>query len=214
MALEDAIKTAEPHRLRKTLSVLCRNLPDAAKSTAFLLLVSNDMVKRKPKLKNNAGVDGQKIEQSINGEFLAKSLNEDHDEDETHDGEEDHAEDKTQDDDEDDEDDENDEDNEDDEEADEPKVAAYHKNYRKDTGEEGKEGKQEGGKYAEVPIKKDVRGVEGSHNPTAILRGKKRWRSKYSLCSNCEQEFDVTYNGKKACRWHDGMNLCTQGRVS
>lgn len=207
-ALEEAIKNAQPDRLRRTLSVLCRNLPDAAKSAAFLLLVSDDMAKVKPKRQTNAGVDGQRMGNDNNKKILTESLNEDPSEVETQDDDEDDDEDEdgSQDDDEDDdgEEDQN-------EEAEEQKVANDDNNDRKKDKEN--EGKEEGKKHAGVSTKQDVPGIESSHSATAILNGKKRLRSKYAVCSNCKEEFDVTQNGKKACRWHDGMNLCTRGWV-
>lgn len=48
----------------------------------------------------------------------------------------------------------------------------------------------------------------------AVTNGNKRLRSRFAMCSNCEEEFDVTLNSKTACRWHDGMNRCLKDRVS
>ena len=206
MALEEAIRTAQPDRLRRTLSVLCRNLPDAAKSAAFQLLVSDDMVKVKPKRQANVGVDGRRMRTDYNKKILAESLNEDPSEVETHDDDEDDDEDDSQDGNEDDdgEEDQN-------EEAEEQKVANDDRTDRKKDKEN--EGKEEAKKYAGVSNKQDLQGIESSPSATAMLTGKKRLRSKYAVCSNCEEEFDVTQNGKKACRWHDGMNFCTSGWV-
>ena len=42
---------------------------------------------------------------------------------------------------------------------------------------------------------------------THVQKAPKQLRPRYATCINCDQEFDVTDNGKKACRWHDGMAL-------
>ena len=42
---------------------------------------------------------------------------------------------------------------------------------------------------------------------THVQKAPKRLRPRFATCINCDQEFDVTDNGKKACRWHDGMAL-------
>ena len=42
---------------------------------------------------------------------------------------------------------------------------------------------------------------------THVQKAPKRLRPRFATCLNCEQEFDVTDNGKRACRWHDGMAL-------
>ena len=42
---------------------------------------------------------------------------------------------------------------------------------------------------------------------TYVAKAPKRLRPRFATCINCDQEFDVTDNGKKACRWHDGMAL-------
>ena len=43
---------------------------------------------------------------------------------------------------------------------------------------------------------------------THVQKAPKRLRPRFATCINCDQEFDVTDNGNKACRWHDGMGLC------
>lgn len=215
MALEEAIKTAQPDRLRRTLSVLCRNLPDAAKSAAFQLLVSDDMVKVKSKRQVKAGLDGQRKKNGVSGEVSAKSLIEGPSEPETRDDDEDDDEDENQDDDDEDDEDESqdeDEEEEENEEAEEQRIAAKDKfNRKKDKGKEGGKGRE---KYAAVLNQQDIQEKESSHSATAILHGNKRLRAKYAVCSNCQEEYDVTQNHKKACRWHDGMNLCTKGGFS
>ena len=42
---------------------------------------------------------------------------------------------------------------------------------------------------------------------THVQKAPKRLRPRFATCLNCDQEFDVTDNGKKTCRWHDGMTL-------
>lgn len=42
---------------------------------------------------------------------------------------------------------------------------------------------------------------------THVQKVPKRLRPRFATCINCDQEFDVTDNGKKACRWHDGMAI-------
>ena len=42
---------------------------------------------------------------------------------------------------------------------------------------------------------------------THVQKAPKRLRPRFATCLNCDQEFDVTDNGEKACRWHDGMGL-------
>lgn len=42
---------------------------------------------------------------------------------------------------------------------------------------------------------------------THVQKAPKRLRPRFATCINCDQEFDVTDNGKKACRRHDGMAL-------
>lgn len=42
---------------------------------------------------------------------------------------------------------------------------------------------------------------------THVQKALKRLRPRFATCMNCDQEFDVTENGRKACRWHDGMAL-------
>ena len=37
----------------------------------------------------------------------------------------------------------------------------------------------------------------------------KRLRPKYATCDNCDEEFDVTTNGKRSCVWHPGK-YCIQ----
>lgn len=36
---------------------------------------------------------------------------------------------------------------------------------------------------------------------------KKRYRGKFAVCDNCEEEYDVSNNHKGDCLWHDGMYL-------
>ena len=40
---------------------------------------------------------------------------------------------------------------------------------------------------------------------TFVQKAPKRLRPRFATCINCDQEFDVSDNGRKACRWHDGM---------
>ena len=47
--LKSAIETAQPARLRDTLQSLCGSLPDAAKVTAALLLITEEEYKKKIK---------------------------------------------------------------------------------------------------------------------------------------------------------------------
>ena len=60
--------------------------------------------------------------------------------------------------------------------------------------------------------RKDLRCAEGQepsdHGATThVQKAPKRVRPRFATCLNCDQEFDVTDNGRKACRWHDGMAL-------
>lgn len=51
-------------------------------------------------------------------------------------------------------------------------------------------------------------GEHSDHRATThVQKAPKRLRPRFATCINCDQEFDVTENGKKACRWHDGMAL-------
>lgn len=51
-------------------------------------------------------------------------------------------------------------------------------------------------------------GHDSNHLATThVQKAPKRLRPRYATCTNCDQEFDVTDNGKKSCRWHDGMAL-------
>ena len=45
---------------------------------------------------------------------------------------------------------------------------------------------------------------------THVQKAPKRLRPRFATCINCDQEFDVTENGNKACRWHDGMALLAE----
>ena len=38
----------------------------------------------------------------------------------------------------------------------------------------------------------------------------KRFRPRYAECQNCEEEFDVTQNEQKLCRYHPGMYLASR----
>lgn len=46
-----------------------------------------------------------------------------------------------------------------------------------------------------------------STNDGAETTGKKRYRGKFAICDNCEEQYDVSNNHKGDCTWHDGMYL-------
>lgn len=58
-------------------------------------------------------------------------------------------------------------------------------------------------------------------NRDSAFNGYKRLRSRFAICGNCNQEFDVTDNGEENYVWHDGMLaqshyrglICTRGRI-
>ncbi len=55
------------------------------------------------------------------------------------------------------------------------------------------------------------KGEEHSERRAPTLKSApKRLRPRFATCRNCNQEFDVTDNGRKACRWHDGMGPCAK----
>lgn len=45
---------------------------------------------------------------------------------------------------------------------------------------------------------------ESSHTAGLAAKGIKRMRTRYPICSRCDEEFDVTNNKKESCRWHSG----------
>lgn len=70
------------------------------------------------------------------------------------------------------------------------------------------------GEYSEVSDTSDDEEKEEEEEdvrPTpATTTGAKRVRSRYAKCINCKEEFDVSENTKKSCRYHSGMYTSTK----
>ena len=122
--LMSAIDNAQPTRLRQTLQELCKTVPDAAKVTAALLLITEKRYKRKR-------------EESEDGDDNGSSEDDGEDEDD-----------------------------------------------------------ESGTDEVEEEANEDSDSSAAQH---------KHARSRYAMCENCEEEYDVAYNHKGDCVFHDGM---------
>ncbi len=182
-ALTKAIKSARPHRLRKTLYTLCDESPAAARKAASILLVSSDMISSKRGGRSTVGAGDRKARNDHNGTEQDADRSDDHkDED---------LEEKLSDEEDEEDDEDGDDDKEDDEEVDEV-----------DGGDDDDD--ESDGNEEDDDDEDDEDNDEEDKKRNRANRHK-RLRSRYSECENCGKEFDVTQNGKTACNWHDGL---------
>ena len=72
--------------------------------------------------------------------------------------------------------------------------------HQSDPYEEEEQPEEETRKY----LKKDIIEPKPSRKDIAQMAGKKRLLTRFVVCAQCKEDFDVTQNGSLDCNWHPG----------
>lgn len=62
--------------------------------------------------------------------------------------------------------------------------------------------------HSDLPVdSSDVSAAAKANPPAPKKAGVKRWRSRYAMCKNCGEEYDVEHNYDSVCAYHPGRDL-------